>query len=73
MPRQKYTFRKFRNKNWLYPPDRLGEEIDRILDESATQPWKASKAIFTRYYRRCEQLGKARNKDFLYKNKLNYM
>ena len=41
MPKQENTLRNFRNKNWVYPSDRLGGEIDRILNEYVTQPSNA--------------------------------
>jgi hypothetical protein len=32
MPRHKKILREFRNKNCVYPPIRLGDKIDRILE-----------------------------------------
>jgi hypothetical protein len=47
MPMPKKILREFRYKNWVYPALRLGDEIDRILEEFKTQTRRGSKAKVT--------------------------
>jgi hypothetical protein len=47
MPRHKKILREFRNKNCVYPPIRLGDKIDGILEVFKTQTRRGSKAIVT--------------------------